>query len=206
MRPDADDATYACAWREFEDRHLGHIKRFVEARLGDVDDATVDEVLIETEWRVLKGISRYQDRGHGKLRSWCFKVAQRVLHDLWRGHAPFAPDGPSGAGELLSFDEIAEQYSVGSFEDCESVVVKEVSTDAEPRPLTEREQVMREAFATLSEVDQSVLWGGINGDTDAYLASNTGKPIEHVRKIRYKAQKKLIKAFESLMAKRHKAS
>lgn len=211
MRPDADDATYALAWREFEHRHLPQIKRFVESRLGDVDDAVLDEVLLETEKRIQRGIQTFKDRGPGKLRSWCLKVTQRTLQDYWRGHAPFVQDGPGDAGELVSFDEIAEKYSlarvVGNLDDCQAIAGREADEyDDDPRPLTEREQVIREAFDTLPDVDQVLIWGRIDGDSDAYLASINGKPVDQVRKIRHKAISKLAKAFERLMASRRQVS
>jgi RNA polymerase sigma factor (sigma-70 family) len=209
MHPDSDDATYARAWREFEDRHLGHIKRFIEVRLGVVNDTVVDDVVLETVIRIQKGINhqRFCDRGPGKFRSWCVKIAQRTLQDYWRGHAPFVPAGPAGAGELLSFDEIAERYSEGlvseASEDCELVAERNPDDDT---ALTEPQQVMREAFATLREVDQVLIWGRINGDSDAYLASITGRPVDSVRKVWSKAVRKLSKVYDCLMAERRKAS
>jgi hypothetical protein len=99
-------------------------------------------------------------------------VAQRTLQDYWRGHAPFVPDGPADADALVSFDEIAEQYAlarvVRNLDDCQAIAGREADEhDDDPRLLTEREQVIREAFDTLPDVDQVLIWGGIDGDSGA---------------------------------------
>jgi RNA polymerase sigma factor (sigma-70 family) len=206
MRQDADDATFIEAWREFDRRHLGHIQRFVEKRAGkNVDSDQLDDLLQETQLRIQKYI---KNRGAGRLRSWCFAVADSVVKDLWRGHAPFVPHLP-GATELVPFTDVEERYSGGlviaETDDCYAIAGSEV--DQEQRPLSEEESVMRHAFAALNDVDRAVLWCTVvHADSDAYVASITDKPVSQVPMIRYRAKEKLRKAWERLMAERRQAS
>ena len=209
MRVSADDATNAAAWREFARRHLGSIKSFIETKARDLGADVCEDLLVEAILRIQKGVEKYVDRGPGKFRSWCLKIADRVVLDAWRGRFDFVPGGSPAMPELVSFDEITERYAAGEIPDDsdEAVALMVPGANHQPRPLTEREQVMRDAFDSLSSVDQAVLWCRIeHGDSDKDVAAITGKPVDHVRKIRDKAMKKLVKAFDRRMAVRRQAS
>ena len=208
MCPTANDSDYHPAWREFERRHLPHVRQFVDVALRNSGDDIIDDVLSETMHRIVNNIERFKDRGSGKLRSWCIKIAHSVAKDFWRGHAPFKLDGPRELKALVPFDEIEERYSVGRVAggllDSHAITGRDSLTDLEPP--TAREIALRDALASLPDVDQVILWGGMSGDSDVNLASVTKTPVESVRKIRYKALKKLAKRVEKLLTAGQKAS
>ena len=209
MRSDADEATYDVAWREFDRRHLPMLKGFIEARSRDSGLDVCDDVLSEAVQRIQKGIDTYVDRGPGKLVSWCIKIADRVVHDLWRGRLHDLQDGSSDATELVSFEEIEERYGagvvVGDEADYSAIVFP--TGEGDSRMVSERAGLLWEAFASLNDIDQAVIWCKmVHGDSDAYVAEITNKPVDHVRKIRDKAVKKLRKRFERLLEKERLAS
>lgn len=209
MRSDADEATYHTTWREFDRRHLPHVKGFIEARARDSGLDVCDDLLSETIERIQRGIDTYVDRGPGKLRSWCIKIADRVLHDLWRGRLHDLQDGSPDATELVSFDEIEERYGAGLVArdevDYSAIVVP--TGEGDPSIVSERARLLWEAFESLSDIDKAVIWcKTVQGDSDAYVAEITGKPVDHVRKIREKAVKKLRKNFDRLLEERRLAS
>lgn len=208
MRSDADEATYQSAWREFDRRHLPHVKGFIEARARDSGLDVCDDLLTETIERIQKGIDTYVDGGPGKLRSWCIKIADRVLHDLWRGRLHDLQDGSPGATELVSFEEVEKRYGAGlvaALEADYSAVVGP-TREGDPRVVSERARLIWQAFESLSAIDRAVIWCKmVQGDSDAYVAEITGKPVDHVRKIRDKAVKKLRKRFDRLLEERRLA-
>jgi RNA polymerase sigma factor (sigma-70 family) len=209
MRSDADDAPYRVAWREFDRRHLPHVKRFIEARAHDSGADVCDDLLSVALERIQRGIDEYADQGPGKLRSWCIKIADRVVKDLWRGRLYHAQDGSPEATELVSFDEIEERYGVGLVvrDEADYAAVVVPAGEGDRRVVSERAQVLWEAFELLSDIDQAVIWCKmVQGDSDAYVAEITGKPVDHVRKIREKAVKKLRKRFDRLLRERRLAS
>lgn len=209
MAASADEATYAASWREFERRHLGHIKTFVDGRGRDLGFDGCDEVLQLTILRIQEKVEQFVPRGPRSFRSWCFKIADNFLKDAWRGRLPLVYNAAPGAPVLVPFDEIAERYGEGlvAADDDEAQALALVIPDTELLPKGERDQVLWEAFDALSEVDQAVLWCRIvHDDSDERVAEIVGKPVDHVRKILYKAVKKLGRGFESRMAKRHQAS
>lgn len=209
MRSDADEATYQNAWREFDRRHLPHVKGFIEARARDSGMDVRDDLLSETIERIQKGIDTYVDRGSSKLRSWCVKIADRVLHDFWRGRLRDLQDGSPDATELVSFDEIEERYGARAeaADDIDYSAIVFPSGEADPRVVSERARILWDAFELLSAIDRAVIWCKmVQGDSDAYVARITGKPVDHVRKIRAKAVMKLRKRFDRLLEERRLAS
>lgn len=209
MRVSADDATNSAAWNEFGRRHLGSIKSFIEVKARDLGADVCEDLIAEAVVRIQRGVDKYVNRGPGTFRSWCLKIADRVMLDAWRGRLDFVPVGSPATLELVSFDEITERYAAGeiSGDSDEATGLMVHGPDHEPRALTEREEAMREAFDSLSSIDQAVVWCRIeHGDSDKDVAAITGKPVDHVRKIRDKAMKKLVKAFDRRMAVRRQAS
>lgn len=209
MRTSAGAAASEAAWREFDRRHLGHIRSFIEAKASDLGSDEQDDLVIETALRIQRGVEKYVDRGPGKFRSWCLKIADRTVLDARRGRLHLVPGASAGSNELVSFDEIAERYALeddpGASNPEELLTV--ISADRELRAPTERERAMREAFALLSDADQAVLWCSIvHGDSDKDVAAITGKPVDHVRKIRHKALGKLQKQFERQLTAQRRAS
>lgn len=213
MRWDADDATFAAAWREFEHRHLAHISSFIESRAGGAGPDVCDDLLSEALRRIEKGIDGYVDQGPGKLRSWCFKTAQRAIDDFWRGRLSFEKERTVTGAELVSFDEIEERYGTGLVLDDSTDALAISVASVTPGDGADRlrqgidSQALYQAFMTLPEVDQAVIWCKmVHGDSDKYVAHITGKPEDHVRKIRGKAVGKLLKRYDRAMATRRQAS
>lgn len=209
MRSDADDASYQIAWREFERRHLPQLKGFIENRARDSGADVCGDLLSVALRRIQKGIDGYVDQGPGKFRSWFTKIADRVVKDLWRGRLHDVQSGSPDAVELVSFDEIQERYGAGRIArdepDYAAIVVP--SGEGDPRIVSERAVGLWEAFESLSDVDQAVIWCKmVQGDSDAYVAEITGKHVDHIRKIREKAVKRLRKRFDRLLEERRLAS
>ena len=208
MGASADDATFFPAWREFERRHLGPIKSFIDARGRDLDDATRDDVLMLTLRQIQRKVDRYVPRRGATFKSWCTKLADNVLKDAWRGRLPLVYDAAPDLPVLVSFDEIEERYEDGLVAgggDEDPAVTAAGDEDLLPR--SERDQVLWEAFGALTEVDQIVLWCRlIHHDSDERVAEIVKKPVDHVRKILYKAERKLGREFERRMAGRRRAS
>ena len=209
MRPSADDQTYAAAWREFESRHLGHIKAFIDGRGRELGFDGCDELLQLTMLRIQEKVEQFVPRGPRSFRSWCFKIAENLLGDAWRGRLPLIYDAAPGAPVLVPFDEIAERYAedlvTGEGDEAKAITVAIPDTELLPR--SERDQALWEAFDSLTEVDRAVLWCRIvHDDSDERVAEIVGKPADHVRKILYKAVKKLGREFEKRLAKRRQAS
>jgi RNA polymerase sigma factor (sigma-70 family) len=167
-----------------------------------------DDLLSETVQRIQKGVDSYVDRGPGTLRSWCFKIADRVVLDLWRGRLHSIQDGLVGQPELVSFAEIEERFTQDCMvrDDTDYTAIVSSSTASSPI-ISERAKVLWEAFESLTSVDQAIIWcRAVHDDPDAYIAHITGKPPEHIRKLRSKALKKLRKRFERLLEARRLAS
>lgn len=209
MRSDANEASYRIAWREFDLRHLPHVKGFIEARARDFGADVCDDLLSVALGSIQKGIDKYVDRGPGKLRSWCIKIADRVVKDLCRGRLYDVQGGLPDATELVSFDEIEERYGAGLVAgdkvDYGAIVIPDGEGD--PRVASERARLLWEAFESLTDVDQTIIWCKmVQGDSDASVAEITGKPEDHVRKVREKAVKKLRKRFDRLLEERRLAS
>lgn len=203
MRAEADDATYEAAWREFDRRHLGPLRGFVRAKGAALGRDTCEDLVQESVVRVQQHVHGFEARGDGSLRSWCFKIANNVVLDALRGRRCPVSGAATRSGdavELVSFDEVAERYlDDGPHAGEELDAFSAAAPDAEPAMLTPREQVMREAFESLSPVDQAVLWGTVvRGDSDQDIAGVVDKPVDHVRKIRHKALGKLGRAFRRL--------
>jgi RNA polymerase sigma factor (sigma-70 family) len=209
MRPDADDASYQIAWREFERRHLPHLKGFIEARARDSGADVCDDLLSVALERIQNGIDGYVDRGPGKLRSWSIKIADRVVKDLWRGRLHDIQDPSPDATELVSFDEIQERYGAGLIagDEADYAAIVVPTSEGDPHNGSDRARVLWEAFESLGDIDQVVIWCRmVQGDSDAYVAAITGKPVDHVRKIRAKAVQKLHTRFDHLLEERRRAS
>lgn len=209
MRSGAADASYCAAWREFDRRHLPHLKAFIEARAHGSGADVCDDLLSLVLERIQRGIDQYVDQGPGTLRSWCIKVADRVVNDLWRGRLSVIKDGAPNATELVSFDEIEERYGAGPVrsDKADYVAILVPAGEGEPRTTSARARKLWEAFESLSDIDQVVIWCKmVHGDSDAYVAEITSRPVDHVRKIRDKAVKKLRKRFGLLLEERRLAS
>ncbi|WP_310571226.1 sigma-70 family RNA polymerase sigma factor [Gemmatimonas sp.] len=195
LRFDADDRTSAQAWSEFERRHMGAIKGFIDVRAGDLGADAGDDLLMKAALCIQRGVEKFKARGPKSFRSWCIKIADRVILDARRGRLGVVP--PTGV-ELVSFDEMAERLLSDSAEASDpdgSPLSPDVDAE-DDSPRSERKRIMRDAFASLSETDQTILWCTfINDDSDAQIAQYVAKPVDLVRKLRYKAKAKLAKAF-----------
>lgn len=208
MRTEADDASYHAAWRAFVDRHLPSLKAFIEARARDLSADTCDDLLSEAVARIQRGVDKYVDRGPGKLRSWCFAIAQSVLDDVRRGRLRHLQDETSDMTLLVSFEEVEERYGASPVGHSEAGLSDAEARCAvgDPPPFSDLSEVLR-AFSSLNDVDQAVIWCKVvQGDSDAYVAEITGKPVDHVRKIRLKAVNKLRKRVDQLLANKRQAS
>jgi DNA-directed RNA polymerase specialized sigma24 family protein len=156
--------------------------------------------------RIHRGAESFRDRGPGTFRSWCIKIAQRVLQDLWRGRLTELDGGLSpkfGVTDLVPFEEIEARFGgglvTGSFAEHEALCTR--GPDEEEPTMSVEAQLAAEAFATLSSIDQTVLWCKVmHEDSDARVSEITGKPVDQVRKIRFKALDRLIRRFQRLMA------
>jgi len=206
MQLDASESDSSAAWREFDRRHLPHVKAFISARAADLDADVRDDLAVELVLRVQTGIAKYTDRGNS-LRSWCFKIADRVILDFRRGRPVFGLRQAPAAVELVSFAEVEELLAAAPHDDDGDDDYPPAETrHGNPAVLSDGELAMQ-AFDSLNEIDRAILWGTLmNRDSDEYLAEVTGKPVDHIRKIRYKAIEKLRKAFDRLARGARRAS
>jgi RNA polymerase sigma factor (sigma-70 family) len=148
-------------------------------RRGDCDD-----VFQKTVIAIEENLETYTHRREGGFRSWCFKIAQNKCiseHRVKSGH-------PSPA-ELLSFEELQDIISV-EMDDGGSV-------PRHPTAMSEQKTDIRAAFEQLNPVDQAVIHlHSVSPVSDAEIAQQINKPVDHIRKIRNKALKKLKKLYE----------
>jgi RNA polymerase sigma factor (sigma-70 family) len=146
------------------------------------------------------------DRGN-TLKSWCLKIADRVILDYRRGRPVLGMRQAPRAVELVSFEEVAEILGTDPFDDeVDLAGPAPEARDGHPQEPSHSELVVQ-AFDSLNEVDRTILWGTlVDGESDKYLAKVTGKPEDQIRKIRYKAIAKLRKAFDRLVLGARQAS
>lgn len=202
MRPEAADEDYNAAWEEFTRRHVGHVMRFIEQRARDLGADVCEDLMSETELRIMNGVTRFEDRGPGSLRSWSFAVAENVIRDFRRGRLRAVSPHLAGAAELVSFEEVEERYSqglaAGSNDDHDAITTP--YPEKEPRP-SARAVALGEAFDSLTATDQAIVWlRVVHEESDAEIAAITRTPRDHVRKMLYKAVKKLKKRFTRALA------
>jgi RNA polymerase sigma factor (sigma-70 family) len=169
---------------------------FIRFRASDLGDEACYDLLAETIVKIERNIHKYQHRHDGSFHSWCMKIAQNTCISARRGKASQIP-----AAELLSFED-AEFLVAGNEIPAGPLDLTASSDSAEAPDQTEAEELFYEALATLNEVDQTViLLRYITPIPDVDIARRLEKPVDHIRKIRHKALKKLKRECDRLRAR-----
>jgi RNA polymerase sigma factor (sigma-70 family) len=142
-------------------------------------------------------LERFEHRKEGSFRAWCLQIAQNLCLSRHRRRK-----GEPAPRELLSFEQLEEQLVAPEIGDEWGGLD---SADQPKRLKSEREVAMQEAFATLNAVDQAVIeMKYITPTPDKQIAAIVQKPESQIPQIRYKANKKLRRAFERAVAGRRR--
>lgn len=195
MRPDnPNGAEWEEAWNAFDALYAGAIMALIRRMAGKLGRDECDDLFGIAQERILRFVGRYDPR-IGSLRSWSFRVAQRVaLTRIRSGRRAALED------TFLSFEDVAEEVGLVQAEDQARELGDEVIG-----PVTYRAadgDIVRAALEQLTDRDQAVLELTVLTDRPhEEVAQAIGVPTSRVRQIRYKAIARLKKKFDALKAK-----
>lgn len=169
--PLPDDAALVAAARSnpraftlLYERYLQRIYRYCLLRLGSA--AAAEDATSEIFLKALASIDR---QCSGSFAAWLFRIAQRVVIDIYRATPPVMP--------------LTEELSV-TLVDPESVPEELVVAQAE-------REMLRRALESLPAEQRSVLELQLAGLPDAQIAELLDKSLGSIRMLRYRAVERL---------------
>jgi RNA polymerase sigma factor (sigma-70 family) len=170
-----DDA----AWREFLRRYGDRIMRVIRYCGQSMQEVDRNEVFVETITRVQAGVHRFRARGTNSLGSWSYRIGQNATLDWFR--RPRA--------ELIPLDQVVETLCVESGDQATGGDAAVASA------------ALDRALECLCSQHQLILGLTRAGWADSEIGARLGIAGAHVRKVRYKALKRL----QALLMKEQRA-
>lgn len=146
------------------ERYLQRIYRYCLLRLGSAgaaEDAT-SEIF-------LKALANIDRQSSGSFAAWLFRIAQRVVIDVYRATPPVTPLTEELSATLVDPDSLPEELVIAQAE----------------------RELLRRALMSLPDEQRSVLELQLAGLPDAQIAELLDKSLGSIRMLRYRAVERL---------------